>query len=322
MKNILVIHTGGTISMSENDAGAVDTNQSNPLMKQNNLSDNEIKVTSEEFMNLPSPHMTPETMLQLQTKIKNEYSNYDGFVVTHGTDTLEETAYFLDLTLSSDKPIVVTGAMRSSNAIGSDGLHNLLSAIRIAATAESEQKGVLVELNDQIHAARFVTKAHTTNVATFESPSNGPIGEVLHDSVIFYSMPKSIAPIAINKLLNHVYLLKSYTGMDADLFIHIAKKHANGLVIEGTGAGNLPPNVLPALQAVIDADIPVYLVARGYRGNPEPVYTYQGGGEQLVTMGVNFVHGLNGQKARLKLLIGLSSGLSNIELKTYLSNNF
>lgn len=322
MKNILVLHTGGTISMSENDYGAVDTNSSNPLMKQANLSGEDFHVTSKEFMNLPSPHMTPETMLTLQQEIKQEYEKFDGFVITHGTDTLEETAYFLDLTLNSSKPIVVTGAMRSSNSIGSDGLHNLISAIRIAINNESRNRGVLVALNDQIHAARFVTKAHTTNVETFESPSVGPIGEVLHDTIAYYFNPKPIAPIQINQVVQQVYLLKAYAGMDADLFNHVAKKSGNGLVIEGTGAGNLPPTVLQALQKVIDHQIPVFLVARGYRGNAEPVYTYEGGGEQLVKMGVNFVHGLNGQKARIKLLIGISAGLSNDGLKEYLSNNF
>ena len=117
-----------------------------------------------DFFNLPSPHIKPKHMLALYHKIKEEADNYDGVVITHGTDTLEETAYFLDTMKIPPIPIVLTGAMRSSNELGSDGVYNYLSALRVASDDKAADKGVLVVMNDEIHAAKYVTKTHTTNV--------------------------------------------------------------------------------------------------------------------------------------------------------------
>ncbi|MCG0789806.1 L-asparaginase [Lactiplantibacillus plantarum] len=133
---------------------------------------------------MPSPHITPARMLQLKQRIdKAAHEGVDGVVVTHGTDTLEETAYFLDLTLPNELPVVITGAMRSANEIGSDGLHNLETAIQTASTPDAAEKGVLVVMNDEIHSARYVTKTHTTNVATFRTPTFGPIGLVANKGI-------------------------------------------------------------------------------------------------------------------------------------------
>lgn len=149
MKNFLVLHTGGTISMSENDAGEIMPNESNPLNQFQLATDVPLKLTTEGIFNLPSPQITPNEMLQIQQRIlQAEKDGVDGVVITHGTDTLEETAYFLDLTLPSAVPVVLTGAMRSSNEIGSDGMYNCQSAIRVAASDDSRHKGVLVVMND------------------------------------------------------------------------------------------------------------------------------------------------------------------------------
>ncbi|WP_161941602.1 asparaginase, partial [Streptococcus suis] len=111
--------------------------------------------------------------------------NFDGFVITHGTDTLEETAYFLDTMAIPEKPIVLTGAMRSSNELGSDGIYNYRTALRVAADAKSADKGVLVVMNDEIHAAKYVTKTHTTNVSTFQTPTHGPLGLVTKREILY-----------------------------------------------------------------------------------------------------------------------------------------
>ena len=141
-KHILVLHTGGTISMTENSEGDIMPSQHNPLLGADSFVPADVELTTEEIFNLPSPHMTPERMLELVKRIRQaEKEGSDGVVITHGTDTLEETAYFLDLTLDSAMPVVVTGAMRSSNEIGSDGLENLQSAIKTAASDDSRNKG-------------------------------------------------------------------------------------------------------------------------------------------------------------------------------------
>ncbi|MFO1442989.1 asparaginase [Bacillus sp. Bva_UNVM-123] len=162
-KNVLVIHTGGTISMSEDSStGAVSPTEHNPLIEKTTELSSMANIIVEEPFHLPSPHITPVEMYKLKELIETyKTENVSGVVITHGTDTLEETAYFLDLTLKSQVPIVVTGAMRSSNEIGADGLYNLISAIRVATCDEARNKGVLVVLNDEIHTAENVTKTHT-----------------------------------------------------------------------------------------------------------------------------------------------------------------
>ena len=241
-------------------------------------------------------------------------------VITHGTDTLEETAYFLDLTVPLELPIVLTGAMRSANEIGSDGLYNFKTAILTAASAEAKGMGVLVVMNDEIHTARYVTKTHTTNVATFRTPTFGPIGLILRDKVQFFEKLLRHTSLAIDHVVDHVYLFKAYAGMDPELLEMAVNEKTNGVVIEALGAGNLPPRVLPAIEKLLAHDIPVVLVSRSFNGFAQDVYAYPGGGVQLKKMGVTFCHGLNGQKARIKLLVGLSAGLDKVALDEFMAD--
>lgn len=323
MKNILILHTGGTIAMSEDQNGAVSPDSSNPLNQFANPFAGKLNLITEDIFNYPSPHIGPKQMLLLEKRIlRAADENIDGVVITHGTDTLEETAYFLDLTIPSKFPIVITGAMRSANEIGSDGLHNFQTAIQTAASDEAHGKGVLVVMNDEIHTARYVTKTHTTNVATFRTPTFGPIGLVSKHKVSFFEELLRHTALPIKDVVNHVYLLKAYAGMDNELFDFIASdtSNANGLVIEALGAGNLPPHVLPSLKKIIDKNIPVVLVSRCFNGIAEDVYSYEGGGVQLKEMGVIFCQGLNGQKARIKLLVGISAGLKGKDLANFVSD--
>ncbi|KRN27426.1 L-asparaginase [Lactobacillus selangorensis] len=321
MKHILALHTGGTISMTQNEAGNIEPSAHNPLLQTDQPFNDEISVTAEDFSNLPSPHMTPKVMLKLHDRIlKAEAEGIDGVVVTHGTDTLEETAYFLDLTLPNTIPVVLTGAMRSANEIGSDGLYNFQSAIRAAASDEAYGMGVLVVMNDEVHTARYVTKTQTTNVATFRTPTFGPIGLISKGKVRFFQklLHQEVCPI--DHVVDHVFLLKAYAGMDGEQFELLDRPDTNGLVIEALGAGNLPPATLPAIQKMLDRHIPIVLVSRCPNGIAQDIYDYEGGGVELKKMGITFCQGLNGQKARIKLLVGLSGGKQGDELKHFLDN--
>lgn len=319
MKKILAIHTGGTISMSQNAQGEIVPNAKNPIAQQATLFEGRVQLITDELFNLPSPHMTPVQMLKIKQRIVQAMAaGIDGVVITHGTDTLEETAYFLDLTLPDTIPVVVTGAMRSSNEVGSDGLHNFQSAIQVAAADASKNKGVMVVMNDEIHTARYVTKTHTTNVATFRTPTFGPIGLVVKDQPTYFQQLIRQEFCDIDHVVDHVYLLKAFAGMDGTLFEALDTPQTNGLVIEGLGAGNLPPQTLPAVQRLLDRQIPVVLVSRCYNGVAEDIYDYQGGGIELKKMGLMLCQGLNGQKARIKLLVGLSAGLPNDALRVFL----
>lgn len=317
MKKILALHTGGTISMLANENGHVASTQINPMTIVENPIDS-IQVTSRDIFNIPSPHIQMKHMLLLYQMIKEEATNYDGFVITHGTDTLEETAYFLDTMLLPNRPVVLTGAMRSSNELGSDGIYNYQTALRVAADTKSLDKGVLVVMNDEIHAAKYVTKTHTSNVSTFQTPTHGPLGLVTKREILYFKNAEPRVRFHLNDISGIVPIVKAYADMDSVLLESLLNQPISGLVIEALGAGNLPPTILPTLKKLLKANVPIVLVSRCFNGIAEPVYAYQGGGIQLENEGILFVKELNAQKARLKLLIALNAGLKEQELADYI----
>ncbi|MBU8879121.1 asparaginase [Bacillus sp. FJAT-29790] len=317
-KKILIIHTGGTISMSEDaSTGAVKPTESNPLTEKTKELLSLAEIVIEEPFHLPSPHITPNEMYELKEIIErySESQEISGVVITHGTDTLEETAYFLQLTIRASLPVVVTGAMRSSNEIGADGLYNLISSIRVASCDDAKNKGVLVVLNDEIHTAENVTKTHTSNVSTFQSPQYGPIGIVTKRGVFFHHVPTNYEYYQINDVSKRVALIKAHAGMDSTLLFAIRDLQYHGVVIEALGQGNLPPATVEGITALVEKNIPVVIVSRCFNGIAQDVYSYEGGGKHLKDLGVIFSNGLNGQKARIKLLIGLASTNNTKEIE-------
>ena len=316
-KKILVLHTGGTISMQADATGAVVTSQDNPMNHVSNPLEG-IEVHTLDFFNLPSPHIKPKHMLALYHKIKEEADNYDGVVITHGTDTLEETAYFLDTMKIPPIPIVLTGAMRSSNELGSDGVYNYLSALRVASDDKAADKGVLVVMNDEIHAAKYVTKTHTTNVSTFQTPTHGPLGLIMKQEILYFKTAEPRVRFDLEHIQGLVPIISAYAGMTDELIDMLDLEQLDGLVIQAFGAGNVPKETAQKLENLLQKEIPVALVSRCFNGIAEPVYAYQGGGVQLQRAGVFFVKELNAQKARLKLLIALNAGLKGQALKDYM----
>lgn len=320
MKKLLVLHTGGTISMSENKEGYVTTNTENPVSDIGSvraLAD----ITEINPFQIPSPHMSLHHMNELRKTIVRHVNedNYHGVVITHGTDTLEETAYFLDLTLNVSIPIILTGAMRSSNEIGSDGLYNYIAAIRTACDDHAKGKGVLVVFNDEIHSAKNVTKTHTSNTSTFQSPNYGPLGIITKNHIYFHHLPIINQPLVKIDEAVKVGLVKAHSDLDAELLNFFNEAHYNGVIIEALGQGNLPPSALPGLRQLLTNDIPVVLVSRCFNGIVSSNYQYEGGGYELHQQGVIFSNGLNGQKARLKLIVALSNGLTGDALTQYFS---
>ncbi|HDF3510254.1 TPA: asparaginase [Staphylococcus aureus] len=319
MKHLLVIHTGGTISMSQDQSNKVVTNDINPISMHQDVINQYAQIDELNPFNVPSPHMTIQHVKQLKDIILEAVTNkyYDGFVITHGTDTLEETAFLLDLILGIEQPVVITGAMRSSNEIGSDGLYNYISAIRVASDEKARHKGVMVVFNDEIHTARNVTKTHTSNTNTFQSPNHGPLDVLTKDRVQFHHMPyRQQALENVNDKLN-VPLVKAYMGMPGDIFSFYSREGIDGMVIEALGQGNIPPSALEGIQQLVSLNIPIVLVSRSFNGIVSPTYAYDGGGYQLAQQGFIFSNGLNGPKARLKLLVALSNNLDKAEIKSY-----
>ena len=302
--------------MQADEHGQVKSSLKNPMTQVSSPLE-QIQVTAFDLYNIPSPHVTFSHMLGIYQTIREHRDDYDGFVITHGTDTLEETAYFLDTMAIPEKPIILTGAMRSSNELGSDGIYNYLSALRVAADEKAADKGVLLVMNDEIHAAKFVTKTHTTNLSTFQTPTHGPLGLVTKRNILFFNKTEQRTRFHLDSIEGTVPIIKAYADMDNILLDALTADSISGLVIEALGAGNLPLSILPNIQR-LTKKIPVVLVSRCFNGIAEPVYAYQGGGVQLEKEGVLFVKELNSQKARIKLLIALNADLTSQDLADYI----
>lgn len=306
MKRILLLHTGGTISMSTDQrTGAVKPTDDHPLHQYSHLFEENIEITEEDIFQLPSPHVTLHRMLDIQKRLLTAIAEdrFDGAVITHGTDTLEETAYFLELTLNSPFPVVLTGAMRPTDELGSDGISNLQNAIWTALSADSIGKGVLVVMNEEIHTARYVTKTHTTNVATFRTPTFGPIGIVSKHEVRFFQKLVFEETYPVEAITKNVCVLKAFAGMDSTLFDALASADIDGLVIEALGAGNIPPATLPGIKKLLNKDVKIVITSRAFNGIAQDIYAYKGGGKHLKELGAIFAPGLSGIKARIKLQV-------------------
>ncbi len=323
MRKVSIITTGGTIAMEKDlHSQAVNPKEDNVLEKVTPfLEPYADKIEMDSFLNLPSPHMTPDKMLSLAARVMTHLDEPDtrGVVVTHGTDTLEETAYFLDLICASDKPVIVTGAMRSNNELGADGPVNLVHSVRVAMDEASINRGTMVVFNDEIHAARYVTKTHTSNVSTFQSPQYGIIGQITNKEIKYFQHPLQREIYEVKGIDSNVPLIKAVAGMSPEWLRFLLEPGIDGVVIEAFGQGNLPPSIMPVIRELTEKNIPIVMVSRCFNGFVQDTYGYEGGGKQLRELGVIFSNGLNGQKARIKLMIALQISRDIGQLREYFS---
>ena len=319
MSKVVVIFNGGTISMKvdEKIKAAVPNLTGEEIMSMVTGIESYAEVESYTFSSLPSPHITPEIMMELSRYVKSFLDREDvaGVVVTHGTDSLEETAYFLQLTINSEKPVVVTGSMRNSSELGYDGPANLAASICTATSKAARNRGVIVCLNNELNCASEVTKAHSMHLNTFQSPEFGPIGIVDSNEVRFYRNSLEKEYIDTDKIETNVQLIKACAGMDGALIDFCVEKGAKGIVVEAMGRGNLPPKMAEAVNRAINEGIAVVLVSRCFKGRVLHSYGYEGGGKQLRDMGVIFGESMPGQKARIKLILALGKTNSLEEIR-------
>lgn len=269
-----------------------------------------------EYSNQPSCHLNPQMMFEICNLARDTLarSDVDGVVVTHGTDALEETAYMADLLIDSPKGLVFTAAMRNNSEMGADGPRNILGSVRVASSPDVHGLGALVVFNGRILAARDTIKMHSSNLDAFRSPMLGPIGNIDDDAVVIYRRSLVRQRIAPPQLEPSVELVRVYAGMDSSMLLWSLEQGSRGLVIEAMGQGNVPPGMLPGIDAWLAANRPVVLVSRCPEGRALDTYAYLGGGKQLRGMGVIFGEDLTGQKARVKLMLalGLTKDLAEI----------
>ncbi len=320
MKKIYMIFTGGTISMKIDDVSHTvkPALSANEIMQSLLNSDLYSLLEVIEFSDIPSPSMTPQMMLEIATLIKNIIKTKDpiGFVVIHGTDTLEETAFFLDTAIDTEIPIVVTGSMKSSSELGFDGINNLVSSILVAKSTKSHNRGVLVVMNDQINAASEVTKSNTLSLDTFKSLDYGPLGVVDNKEVLYHrSVTLQRNKLNVDKLESNVHLIKAYAGSDSLLINFLIDQKTKGIVIEALGRGNLPPAMISGIERAIQANIPIIICSRCPSGRTLDTYGYVGGGKYLTDMGCIIATSLNGQKTRILLMLALTKSSERDFLK-------
>lgn len=316
---IVIVTTGGTIAMRlDPELGVVPAvNGAELVAAVPGLGEYELEVV--EFSNIPSPHMTPDLMFQL-SQLADAWlarESVGGVVITHGTDTLEETAYFLDMCVQSSKPVVVTGAMRSGGDVSADGPANLLAAVRVAACLESAGRGTLVVLNDEIHAARDVRKSHAGRLDTFVSPAWGALGEVEEDGPIFRRLVPARSILTPGVPEYNVHLVACTAGCTPMIFDLLLAHGVRGLVLEGFGRGNVPPYMVPSIQAAVSAGVPVVLTSRVFTGRVLPTYGYPGGARTLYEAGVISGGELPGHKARLRLMLAMGLTRNMQEINEY-----
>lgn len=302
---VKIVTTGGTIAMKEKKgAGALPALTAEDLKSL--LPPDIGPLETEEFCNLPSAHMTTDFIFKLSQRVKEIMAADEviGVVITHGTDVMEETAYLLDLVVDTEKPIVLTGAMRNASQVGYDGIANLKASIRVATSSEARDLGALVVMNDEIHAARYVTKTHTQALNTFQSPSWGPLGRVDGDRVVIGKRVKR-EHIPCQRLAADVPLIKLAVGLDERFLSQAIERRADGAVIEALGGGRVPPWWMPSIKEAINRGLVVVIASRCPAGRLYDEYGFVGGYRDLKKVGVIFSEGLSGQKARIKLMAAL-----------------
>lgn len=270
------------------------------------------------LFNIPSEYMDPDRWRELHAAVSEAVTRPEvaGVIVSHGTDTMEETAWFLDLTVDTRKPVVLVGAQRNASESDFDGPRNLFNAVRICLSPEARDKGTVICLNDQINAAREASKTSTSEVATFKSGDFGFLGQVDPDAVRFYRSPvrRQHLPL-LDSPLPRVDIVYSYAGADGTLLRASAAAGSRGVVLAGLGCGNVPPGQYEALCEILEKGVVAVVASRVPNGRVFPLYGYPGGGQSLAAAGAVYADNLSPQHARVLLMLGLQHGLGADDIR-------
>lgn len=316
LPRVLVLATGGTISGKINtrsaigyDAGAVTGQQ---LIAGVPGVEKLAQLQVEQISNIASQNMNSQVWFKLAERIRKAFANNeaDAIVITHGTDTMEETAFFLDNVIGDSRPVILTGAMRPSTAISADGPANMYEAVKVAADPQARGRGVLVVLNDVIQSARGVSKMHTTELQTFHSPNLGPTGYVDPASVRFITAAKPRQPLALpaDHTLAQVQIVYAHADMDAQQIDDAVKDGARGIVIAGMGDGNVSDTALAGIERARKAGVIVVRSTRVGSGMTNRNVEVDDDRYGLIAS-----MDLNPQKARILLQLLLANGKTKPE---------
>ncbi len=319
MKNVTLIATGGTIASTAQTAGGpvIAGVAAGRLLDSLHEIPEGIAVQVEDFEAVGSYALDLETVHNLCRRIGEVLADdtVDGVVVTHGTDTMEESAFLADLLVASDKPVVFTGAQRHADAPDTDGPRNIADALSCAACDGLREQGAVILFEGDIHAARAVTKAHTSRVDTFRSPGLGKLGEVDDGTVYIYRRSVDRLSLAAPRLDPGVELVLLGLGSTPDYLDYCATAGKSGIVLSAFGRGNAPRGFAERISRLTAAGLPVVVASRCPEGRTLPVYGNDSGGRTLQDAGVIFSGDLSPIKARLLLSVLLGADAREAEIR-------
>lgn len=318
MSRIVLVTTGGTIaSRHDPQSGHTVASVGGDALR-HTLHDrlNGIELAVDEFCNVGSFAVDLPLAFSLAQRVTAHLSDpaTTGVVVTHGTDTMEESAYLADLVVGSEKPVVFTGAQRAADAPDADGPRNIADAVRIAASPLAVGLGAMIAFEQEFHAARDVTKTHTSRVDTFASGEHGKLGEIDGERVSLHRRPVLRKTFAPDRIETRVDLIKLVMGADDRFLRFAADSGAKAIVVEGFGRGNATPVAARAIAEIIASGVPVIVASRCARGRVRPIYG-NGGARDLERAGAIFAGDLSGPKARVLAAVLLGAGMESEEMR-------
>jgi L-asparaginase len=312
---VVVVSTGGTIAMRPDpETGKLVPAVSGPELVELLAWPDGPELEVDDFVSAPSFDIHGDLALALAKRVVRQAQRpVAGVVVTHGTDTMEETVYLVDRLLDADTSVVLTGAQRGADQPDGDGPRNFRDAVRTAVAPEARGRGALIAFAGELHTARESRKVHTSSPHGFASPGYGPIGHVDGERVVFGRRPDRRPPLPAPQALPPVDLIRLYAGSDGRFVRASVASGARGIVLEATGRGNANGQVVPAVREAVEAGVPVAICSRCLEGRVAPIYG-RGGGRDLAEAGALFAGDLAGPKARVLLQLALGAGLDAAEV--------
>ncbi|AWE06970.1 asparaginase [Lysinibacillus sp. 2017] len=315
-KKVALITTGGTIASTRNDKNKLESGKldGNAILSMCQL-ENELDIELVDLYQIPSMHMTFENLNQLNTVIHQIFKDesVNGIVITHGTDSLEETAYFLELTVNDPRPIIVTGSQKSSGDIGTDVYSNLRNSLLVASSDEAKNIGTCVVFNEKIIHSKYVKKVHSSSINGFGAIGYGMLGYIDNDEVIIYQKPTHKEIYAIKENYPTVEIVMAYLGASSIIIDALYEADVDGIVLVGAGRGQVTPDMTNTIEKLCQKGIKVILTTSTEEGRVFPTYDYYSSANNLKDKGVIMGGDYDPKKARLKLLLMLANEDTNYD---------
>lgn len=310
MKKVILLSTGGTIASTANEDGRAVAGAlaGEVLVKQIQLRQG-IELHVKSVFQKPSNAITLNDLYVLRAECQAliDGGRVDGIVITHGTDTLEDTAYFLETTLDTKNvAVVVTGSQRVPHAMGTDAFVNLQNAIHIAADDRTHSMGVLVAFNEMIYAAAFVRKVSSYQVNGFDAPAMGCLGLIDNGTVTIFQRPLRLPVLDLASSVPVVDIVSVSLGARPQLLDAAVQSGTDGIIIDALGRGHVPPDWMPSVKQAIKAGVTVLVCSSTFHGPVHQSYDFPGSLHDMETAGAVGIRGLNARKARMRLAVLLS----------------